>query len=76
MVAYDEGPLHIPLLTWAGVTLLFTVMVSLLAAVARNVILAGINVAEEVDEQHNLGVAAIEAAIYISIGLFFAALFA
>lgn len=77
VVAYpSEGSLHIALLTWAGVTLLFTMMVSLLAVVARSVILAGINVVEEVDEQHNLGVAAIEAAIYISIGLFFAALFA
>jgi uncharacterized membrane protein YjfL (UPF0719 family) len=76
VVAYPEDSLHIALLTWAGVTLLFTMMVSLLAVVARSVILAGINVVEEVDEQHNLGVAAIEAAIYISIGLFFAALFA
>jgi uncharacterized membrane protein YjfL (UPF0719 family) len=76
VVAYSEDSLHIALLTWAGVTLLFTMMVSLLAVVARSVILAGINVVEEVDEQHNLGVAAIEAAIYISIGLFFAALFA
>jgi len=40
------------------------------------VILAGVDVAEEVDKQQNLGVAAIEAAIYISIGLFFTALFA
>ena len=76
VVAYSETSLHIALLTWAGVTLLFTLLVSLLAVVARSVILAGINVVEEVDQQHNLGVAAIEAAIYISIGLFFTALFA
>lgn len=76
VVAYSEETLLIALLTWAGITVLFTMLVSLLAVVARNVILAGVNVVEEVDEQHNLGVAAIEAAIYISIGLFFTALFA
>jgi len=75
VVAYSEESLHIALLTWAVVTLLFTMLVSLLAVVARSVILAGVNVVEEVDQQHNLGVAAIEAAIYISIGLFFTALF-
>ena len=76
VVAYSEQTLWIALMTWAGVTLLFTMLVSLLAVIARNVILAGVDVAEEVDHQHNLGVAAIEAAIYISIGLFFTALFA
>ncbi len=76
VVAYSEQTLLIALMTWAGVTLLFTMLVSLLAVIARNVILAGVDVAEEVDKQHNLGVAAIEAAIYISIGLFFTALFA
>lgn len=76
VVAYSEQTLWIALMTWAGITLLFTMLVSLLAVIARNVILAGVDVAEEVDQQHNLGVAAIEAAIYISIGLFFTALFA
>ena len=39
-------------------------------------VLLGVNVIEEVDNQNNIGVAAIEAAIAISIGLFFVALFA
>jgi len=36
----------------------------------------GVDVVEEVNSQNNVGVAAIEASIYISIGLFFTALFA
>ena len=51
-------------------------LVSLLAIIARNIVLLGVNVVEEVNDQNNVGVAAIEAAIYISIGMFFTALFA
>ena len=73
---YDTDNLVVALGTWVGVTILFTVLVSVLAIFARKVILAGVDVVDEVDNQKNVGVAAIEAAIYISIGLFFTALFA
>jgi uncharacterized membrane protein YjfL (UPF0719 family) len=75
VVAYDRSNLLVAVGLWAGVTVLFSLMVSLLAIAARSVILWGVNVVEEVDEQRNVGVAAIEAAVYISIGLFFQALF-
>ena len=48
----------------------------LFAGIARSAVLYGVDVVEEVDEQNNIGVAAIEAAISISIGLLFVALFA
>ena len=64
------------LLLWAVVALLFTIFVSLIASLARKVVLMGVDVVEEVDNQNNVGVAAIEAAIAISVGLFFVALFA
>ena len=73
---YDAENLPIALATWLGVTILFTVLVSVLAIFARTVILTGVDVVDEVDNQKNVGVAAVEAAIYISIGLFFTALFA
>tara|TARA_A100001037_G_scaffold288026_1_gene298188 strand:- start:420 stop:1322 length:903 start_codon:yes stop_codon:yes gene_type:complete len=76
VVAYDTASLPVALASWAAVTLLFAILVSLLAIVARSVILMGVHVVEEVDEQGNVGVAAIEAAVYIAMGLFFAALFA
>ncbi len=76
VVAYDAGSLPIALASWAAVTLLFAILVSLLAIAARSAILMGVHVVEEVDEQGNVGVAAIEASIYVAMGLFFAALFA
>ena len=76
VVAFDRSSLLIAVGLWAAVTLLFSVLVSLLAIAACKVILWGINLVEEVDEQGNIGVAAIEAAVYVSIGLFFQALFA
>ena len=76
VVAYTGDTLIKALMLWAGFTLLFTVLVSLLAIIARNIVLLGVNVVEEVNDQNNVGVAAIEAAIYISIGMFFTALFA
>ncbi len=76
VIAYDVENLVMALVLWSGVTLLFAVLVSLISIAARSIILMGVNVVEEVNEQNNIGVAAIEASIYISIGLFFTALFA
>lgn len=73
---YDTDNLPMALLTWLAVAIIFTLLVSVLAIFARKVILAGVDVVDEVDNQSNVGVAAIEAAIYVSIGLFFTALFA
>jgi uncharacterized membrane protein YjfL (UPF0719 family) len=75
VVAYDIENLARALALWSGVTLIFASLVSVIAIIARNVILMGVDVVEEVNNQNNIGVAAIEAAIYISIGLFFTALF-
>jgi uncharacterized membrane protein YjfL (UPF0719 family) len=76
VVGYDVENLILALILWTGISLLFAVLVSLLAIIARNVVLMGVDVVEEVNSQNNVGVAAIEASIYISIGLFFTALFA
>ena len=76
VVAYLHDNLVVALLLWAGVTLLFTVAVSLLTALARSVVLMGVNVVEEVDHQDNIGVAAIEASIAVAVGLLLVALFA
>jgi uncharacterized membrane protein YjfL (UPF0719 family) len=75
VVAYQTENLIMALLAWALVALVFTILVSLIASIARYVVLFGVNVVEEVDHQNNVGVAAIEASISISIGLFFVALF-
>ncbi len=75
VVEYDRSNLVTAVILWAVITLIFSLLVSLLSVVARSVILFGIDVVEEVDRQGNIGVAAIEGAVYISIGLFFMALF-
>ena len=75
VVAYQTENLLMALGTWAAIALLFSFLVSVIASLARNVVLYGVDVVEEVDHQNNIGVASIEAAISISIGLFFVALF-
>ena len=75
VVAYQTENLVMALLAWALVALVFSILVSLIASIARYAVLFGVNVVEEVDNQNNVGVAAIEASISISIGLFFVALF-
>jgi uncharacterized membrane protein YjfL (UPF0719 family) len=75
VVAYQTENLVMALLAWALVALVFSILVSLIASIARYAVLFGVNVVEEVDHQNNVGVAAIEASISISIGLFFVALF-
>jgi hypothetical protein len=75
VVAYQTENLLMALMVWALVALVFSILVSLIASIARYAVLFGVNVVEEVDHQNNVGVAAIEASISISIGLFFVALF-
>ena len=50
-------------------------VVSILARLSRRVILIGVNIAEEIDEQNNLAIASVEGALYLGIGFYFLALF-
>jgi uncharacterized membrane protein YjfL (UPF0719 family) len=75
VVAYQTENLVMAFLTWTLVALVFSILVSLITSIARSIVLFGVDVVEEVDHQNNVGVAAIEASISISIGLFFVALF-
>jgi hypothetical protein len=53
-----------------------TLLVAILTAIAKRIVLWGINLVEEVDQQQNIGVACVEMAISISIALILAALMA
>ncbi len=64
------------LLGWLVFGLIMTVLVSILTTIAKRIILWGINMAEEVDQQHNVGVASIEMAISIAIAMILTALMA
>lgn len=62
------------LIGWLVFGLIMTVVVSVLTSIAKRIVLWGINMAEEVDQQHNVGVASVEMAVSISIALILTAL--
>ena len=73
---YSPETLAITLLGWFAFSLVMTVLVAILTAIAKKFVLWGINLTEEVDQQHNIGVASVEMAISISIALILTALMA
>ncbi|MGJ8694318.1 MAG: DUF350 domain-containing protein [Thalassotalea sp.] len=73
---YSPDTLIHNLLAWLVFGLVMTLLVALLTNIAKRIVLFGINLVEEVDQQHNIGVAAIEMAISISIALILMALMA
>ncbi len=74
IIEYEEYYVLPGLGGWFVAALGMTVLVSLLAIAARHVVLPNVDVKEEVDEQDNIGVAMIEAVIYIAMGVVLAAL--
>ena len=75
-LTYSPETLVMNLLGWLVFGIIMTLLVSILTSIAKRIVLMGINLVEEVDQQHNVGVASIEMAISISIALILAALMA
>jgi len=75
-VPYNDERIFMACLVWGLFSIILTITLSLIAMAARHIILAKIDVVEEVDTQKNLGIAYIEAMIYISIGLLLSGLIA
>jgi len=73
---YNPETLVINLLGWLLFGLIMTVLVAILTNIAKRIVLWGVNLVEEVDQQHNIGVASIEMATSISIALILTALMA
>ncbi len=73
-VPYNEQNIFLATLMWGLISIVITIILSVLAIAARHIILAGINVVEAVDQQQNMGIATIEAVIYMAIGLLLAGL--
>ncbi len=69
LVAYHSLALVGLIFNWLFVALMITALISGLAALARRAVLLNINVVEEVDDQQNIGVACIEASLFIAVGL-------
>ncbi|REL27953.1 DUF350 domain-containing protein [Thalassotalea euphylliae] len=74
--SYSPDTLVVNLLGWLAFGIVMTILVALLTYLAKKLILWGINLVEEVDQQHNIGVAAIEMAISISIAMILTGLMA
>jgi len=69
MVEYLHAEPLLSALSWGGVAVGLALALSLLALIARSAILAKIDVVEEVDQQENIGIAFVEAVIFIAVGL-------
>lgn len=75
-VPYNDERIIMACLAWGVISIVLTIMLSLIAIAARQVILMKIDVVDEVDNQQNMGVGFIEATIYVAIGLILAGLIA
>ena len=75
-LVYSPETLVVNLIGWLVFGVVMTVLVAILTALAKRIVLWGINLVEEVDQQHNIGVASIEMATSIAIALILTALMA
>lgn len=73
-VGYLQNAIWLSAIYWFGTSLVIMLALVLLSSFAGRIVLAGINCSEEVDKQQNLGVAYIEAAIYVAVALIIYAL--
>lgn len=75
-LTYSPATLLMNLIAWLVFSIIMTILVAVLTSVAKRIVLLGINLVEEVDQQHNIGVASIEMATSIAIALILTALMA
>jgi len=61
---------------WLVFSVIMLIALSLLLFVVKKLVLARIDLADEVERQHNIGIAAVEMAISIAIALILTALMA
>ena len=54
---------------WGVVSICAAVVLVILTLIAEFAVLAGLDLSEEVDRQRNIGVALVEVAVYLAIGL-------
>jgi len=67
LVSYSPTQPWLAAGVWLGCSVLTVIAISLLAVVARSIILMRIDTTQEVDDQQNIGVAFIEAQIFVSM---------
>ncbi|MCW8863379.1 MAG: DUF350 domain-containing protein [Colwellia sp.] len=75
-LVYSPETLMVNLIGWLVIGIIMTLLVAILTSLAKRIVLWGINLVEEVDQQHNIGVASIEMATSIAIAMILSALMA
>ncbi|MDO6774525.1 DUF350 domain-containing protein [Shewanella sp. 3_MG-2023] len=75
-IIYDPTAYLMNIVGWLTFSIIMLVVLSLLLAVVKKLVLAQINLTDEVEKQHNVGVAAVELAISVAVALILAALMA
>jgi len=75
-LTYSPETLLNNLVSWFVFAIVMALLVAILTTVAKRIVLWGINLVEEVDQQQNIGVACVEMATSISIALILTALMA
>ncbi|AWB66790.1 hypothetical protein C2869_10280 [Saccharobesus litoralis] len=71
---YEPTAIVSNLIGWLVISLIMAVVMFVIGRIAKHILLLGINVAEEIDQQDNIGLAAIEMALMITIALMLGAL--
>ena len=75
-IIFDPTAYMVNIIGWLTFSIIMLIALSVLLAIVKKLVLAQINLTEEVEKQHNVGVAAVELAISIAIALILAALMA
>ncbi len=75
-VHYDAQNVWLAIAYWGMVAVVICVVFTLIKVLAMKLILPGVDLSDEVDNQKNLGVATIESAVALAIGLTLATLLA
>lgn len=76
IVVYDPQLLELSIISWLVMAVVLFAAQTVLAIILRHIILGGIDIGEEVGIQQNVAIGAIEASIYVGIGLIFIGLLA
>lgn len=74
LVVFDQAAYWRSVVLWSVVSLVSVPVYALLVWVVRRLVLPGVNVAEEVDRENNVGISAVESGIFIAIAAIFSAL--
>lgn len=75
-IIFDPTAYVSNLIGWLIFSIIMLIALSLLIALVKKLVLANINLCEEVEKQHNVGIAAVEMALSIAIAIILAALMA